>query len=192
MKKKGKITISISIGCTAFILIFVMCTQFKTVQETDITGIEVMREAELRSELASWKSKYEEVLTKTEETENKIDEYNTEIANNNDVASLLQKELDEAESYAGYTDVTGEGIIITLEDNDDAQIVASDLITLVNELKIAGAEAISINGERIVSKTDIVDINYVYIVINTVNQKVSRISSPYTVKAIRKSKIFRE
>ena len=183
MAKKGKIILMITIGLTAFILTMVMFTQFKTVQETDITGIETMREAELRTELASWKSKYEDALSKIEETESKIEEYNEEIENNNDLTEILTEELEEAEMYAGYTDLQGQGIIITLEDSDIAQIEASDLITLLNELKAAGAEAISINGERVVSTTDIVDLDYKYIVINT-TLKYTRISSPYTVKAI--------
>ena len=183
MAKKGKIILMITIGLTAFILTMVMFTQFKTVQETDITGIETMREAELRTELASWKSKYEDALSKIEETESKIEEYNEEIENNNDLTEILTEELEEAEIYAGYTDLQGQGIIITLEDSDTAQIEASDLITLLNELKAAGAEAISINGERVVSTTDIVDLDYKYIVINT-TLKYTRISSPYTVKAI--------
>ena len=188
MKKpsKGKVVLSLAIGLTTFILVMVMFTQFKTVQETDITGIETMREAELRTELATWKSKYEEVVTKTEEVEEKIEEYNEQIESNNNLTELLAEEVEESEVYAGYTDVEGEGIIITLEDNDSAQIEASDLITLVNELKVAGAEAISINGGRIVSTTDIVDINYKYIFINTNSTEsgVLRISSPYVVKAI--------
>ena len=168
----------------------IMFAQFKTVQETDITGIETMREAELRTELASWKSKYEEVNTKIEETEGKIEEYNNELQNNNDLTNLLQDELNEAKMYAGYTDLTGEGIIITLSDNDKSQIVASDLITLVNELKNAGAEAISINGERIVTTTDIIDIQYKYILINTSSNegRVLRIYSPFVVKAIGNQK----
>ena len=90
--RKGKITLTISIGCTAFILFFVMFTQIKTVQETDITGIEIMRETELRAELASWKSKYNEVSSKVEETQNKINEYTNQINNNEDVLKELRKE----------------------------------------------------------------------------------------------------
>ena len=189
-RKKGKVILTVSIGLTAFILVMIMFAQFKTVQETDITGIETMREAELRTELASWKSKYEEVNTKIEETEGKIEEYNNELQNNNDLTNLLQDELNEAKMYAGYTDLTGEGIIITLADNDKSQIVASDLITLVNELKNAGAEAISINGERIVTTTDIIDIQYKYILINTSSNegRVLRIYSPFVVKAIGNQK----
>ena len=188
--KKGKIILTISIGLTAFILVMVMFTQFKTVEQTDITGIETMREAELRTELASWKSRYEDANAKIEETEQKIDEYTEQIQSNNDLTTLLSEELEEARMYAGYTNLTGPGIIITLSDTDTAQIEAYDLITLVNELKNAGAEAISINGERIVSNTDITDINYTYIVINTnsTDNGVLRISSPYTIEAIGNQK----
>ena len=185
--KKGKITLIISISCTAFILTMIMFTQFKTVKETDITGIETMRESELRAELSSWKEKYEDVNQKIVDIEDKMKEYNDEILTNNNATSLLQRELEESKKYAGQTDVTGEGIIVTLSDNDKSQIIADDLIRLVNELKNAGAEAISINDQRIITTTDIVDIRFLYIVINTSNH-LNRISSPYTVKAIGNKK----
>ena len=57
IKLKAKITLIICIGFTALILTAVMFTQFKTVDQTDITAIETMREAELRTELSSWKTK---------------------------------------------------------------------------------------------------------------------------------------
>ena len=50
---------------------------------------------------------------------------------------------------------------------------------MVNELRFAGAEAISINGVRIMPMTDIVDIDS-YIII----KPSQRIVSPYVVKAI--------
>lgn len=191
MKKleKGKIGFIISIGLTAFILTLVMITQFKTIEETDIAGLEIMREAELRSELAAWKSKYEEAIVKIEETEGKIAEYSKEIETNNNISELLKREVDEAQILAGYTDVNGQGIIVTLEDTDKAQIVAEDLITLVNELKLAGAEAISINDQRIVGLTDISNVDYKFIMINTAKEVGrGRVDSPYVIKAIGNQK----
>ena len=73
---KAKITLSICMGFTALILTMVMFTQFKTVDQTDITAIETMRETELRTELTSWKTKYEDIETKIEERDSKINEYN--------------------------------------------------------------------------------------------------------------------
>ena len=175
----GKISVIISIGCAALILTMVMFTQFKTVEYTDIVAIETMRETELRSELAVWKEKYEEVQGKLNDTNNKIDEYKKQMSSEEDAEKLLEQELNESEKFVGYTDVQGEGIIITLEDNDFRNIERFDLISLVNELKIAGAEAISINEERVVTNTDIALINNSIILVNS-----RRISGPYVVKAI--------
>lgn len=182
--KKGKNIVTVSIGCIAFVLTMIMFTQFKTVEETDITGIEVMREAELRTELSSWKNKYKDATVKLSEIENKINGYNNEIQNSNDITALLEDELNEARMYAGLTDVSGEGIIVTLSDTKDTGIEAADIIQLVNELKLAGAEAISVNDERITATTDISNVNYKYIFINTSNDNMHRIASPYVIKAI--------
>jgi len=166
-----------------------MVIQFKTVTETDIAGIELMREAELRTELASWKSKYEDATLKIDETNYKIEEYSKEIEENNNISELLAREVHEAEVIAGYTDVMGPGIIITLEDTDKMQITADDLMSLLNELKLAGAEAISINNQRIVSLTDISNIDYKFIMVNTAKEiGKARIESPYVIKAIGNQK----
>jgi len=58
-------------------------------------------------------------------------------------------------------------------------ITAVDLIELVNQLRKAGAEAISINGERVVYDTYISDIDNSFVTIRGKWQY-----SPYTIKAI--------
>ena len=85
----------------------------------------------------------------------------------------------------GKTDVEGKGIIITLKDStsdDTNKIAASNLLVVVNALKLAGAEAISINDQRIVNMSDIVDINSDYSSFIKINGQ--RILAPYTIKAI--------
>ena len=187
--KKASKSLIISIAITSFVLGVTMAIQFKTVTETDIAGIEVMREAELRTELASWKSKYEDAKLKIEEDNQKIKDYTKEIEENNNISELLSKEVEEAKMIAGYTDVSGPGIIITLEDTDKMQITADDLISLINELKLAGAEAISINDQRIVSLTDISNVNYQFIMVNTAKAiGMARIESPFVIKAIGNQK----
>lgn len=180
---KGKITLSISIGLVALILTMILFTQFKTIEETDITAIEVMRETELREELASWKEKYEEVETNLEDRKKKIEEYKQELNNSENAMQLLESEVKEAESYLGFTSLQGEGIEIKLQDNEEAIIDYWDLLSLVNELTSAGAEAISINDERIVATTEIVPVNETMIFINS-----KKISGPYVVRAIGNKK----
>lgn len=180
--KKGKITMTITMVIACFALALVMSMQFKIASETDITSIENMREAELRTELANWKSKYEEVEKKYEETSSKIDEYKQNKESNEDTEKLVDDELQQVNMQLGKVDVQGEGIEVTLRETDKeeiSRITADDLILIVNALKVSGAEAISINDERIINMSDMVDINQSFIKING-----QRIVAPYIIKAI--------
>ena len=175
--KKDRIVLSIIIGLVCIILTTFIFVQFKIVEETNITGIETARETELQTMLSSWKTKYEEIEEKLIETQDKINEYKDKIESNEQASELLEEEIQQTSMLVGKTDVIGEGVIITLEDNNEKSIEASDLRLLVNELKLAGAEAISINDKRIVNMTEIVDVSAIMI-----NEE--RVSSPYVVKAI--------
>lgn len=176
MKKEHRI-VATTIGIICIILAFVMTVQLRTVKETDITLIENMREDELKEQAELWKQKYEETRSKIDEDNKKINEYKEKTANKEETAELLNDELSQVRTTLGKTDVEGEGIIVNLKD-DDESVVAEDLLKLVNELKLAGAEAISINNERIINLTEIVDVNS-YIIING-----NRTSNPYEIKAI--------
>ncbi|KRC63820.1 hypothetical protein ASE12_02995 [Aeromicrobium sp. Root236] len=78
--------------------------------------------------------------------------------------------------------VTGPGITVvagpSTQDNDDGEITDSDLQILVNGLWYAGAEAVSINGERIGSLTGIHYAN------GAINVNYTDIAPPYSVVAI--------
>lgn len=180
--KKEKIVMSITISLVCILLTAVMFAQFKTIEKTDITGIEVAREEELREMLASWKTKYEETNQKVEELNQKIEEYKEKETSSDEMLELLDKELQQTNMLVGKTDVIGEGVIINLTNNENKQIEDTDLLYLVNELKLAGAEAISINDKRIVNMTEIVKVNDIILI----NEE--RITSPYTVKVIGNQK----
>lgn len=176
---KGKTTLTLIIGLICVILTAVMFTQFKTISRIDVTALENMQEAELRSEITSWKTKYEEVLKKKEDVDLKIEEYKENITNNQKTSELLTNDLNQLTGLIGSRDVSGSGIIITLEDNEYQKITPTDLLELINELKLAGAEAISINDERITYKSYIVSPNSTFVQVNGV-----RMVSPYVIKAI--------
>lgn len=105
----------------------------------------------------------------------------------------LQTQLDELRIYAGTTAVKGPGIIITLDDtgsvkespiNDsDASLKLvhdTDLQTLVNELRGAGAEAIEINDERVTAKTSIRCVG------STIQVNLKTAAAPFVIKAVGK------
>lgn len=181
--KKGKITMIITIAIACFALALIMTMQFKIVNETDITAIENMRETELRTELANWQEKYNEVNSQYEETISRIDEYKKTSQSNEETEKLVNQELDNINLLLGNTDVQGQGIEITINETNNEEIekiTADDLLLIINSLKQAGAEAISINDERIVNMTDIVYIDAAGII--RVNGQ--RVLAPYTIKAI--------
>ena len=174
--KKGKITVTITIGIACLALATVMFMQFKMVNQTDINELEVMREDELRTELANWKAKYEEAENQYQEKSQKLEDYNKAEATEEETEGLVKNELEQVNLILGKTDVGGQGITITLQENKDAEagITSDNLNMIVNELKEAGAEAISIN------MTDIVSVNENTVI--RVNQQ--RVVSPYVIKAI--------
>ena len=72
--KKGKITLTIVIGIACVALATVMFMQFKIVNQADISELEIMREEELRTELANWKNKYEEAESQYQTQLQKLEE----------------------------------------------------------------------------------------------------------------------
>ena len=86
-----------------------------------------------------------------EEVQSTIEEYKQTKESNEETEKLVDEELATVNMNLGKTDVEGEGIEVTLRETDNeeiSQINADDLLVIVNALKLAGAEAISINDER--------------------------------------------
>ncbi len=100
----------------------------------------------------------------------------------------VREELQQARMAAGLTELSGPGVVITLNDSIQAAhpgqepslflIHDEDILKLVNELKAAEAEAITINGHRVVASTEIRCAGPAISVNNT------RITPPYIVMGI--------
>lgn len=178
--KNGKITMTAIIGMMCLILTALIFMQVKTISQTDISELEIMRESELKTEITALKTKYDETVAKIKETNEKILEYEDAAIEGKEASALLQKELKETEDLLGKNTVNGEGIIIKMSNNGENKVNSEDLLELVNLLRNAGAEAISLNEQRLVYDSYIVDINGT----NHITVKGVRIMAPYTIKAI--------
>jgi uncharacterized protein YlxW (UPF0749 family) len=85
-----------------------------------------------------------------------------------DLVRQLNRELEEARMSAGLIPLTGSGIVLQLEDSLlpagpdgselDYLVGARDVRAVVEELWLAGAEAIAVGGERVTNSTAIIDI----------------------------------
>ncbi len=86
-----------------------------------------------------------------------------------------------AEVWAATTAVTGPGIVLTINDNprdSNGIIVDQDIRQVVNGLWLAGAEAISINGHRLSSRTAIRQAG------SAVTVDYRSMTTPYRIEAI--------
>lgn len=102
-----------------------------------------------------------------------------------EAADVLESELNKIKLYAGLTPVVGPGVEIIMENPSDSQggagfynIRDEDLLKVVNDLRGAGAEAISINDQRILATSEVRQAG------NHINVNLIRLSPPYRVAAI--------
>lgn len=79
---------------------------------------------------------------------------------------------------SGKSSMTGNGIRIIIEENS-AKLTAISFIQIINDLNSAGAEAISINGNRITNMTDMMDISSKYVLVNSIS-----IQAPFVIDII--------
>jgi len=180
MKKKG---IGVTLGFMCFVLSFAVLIQIKTVEESDSEALKTYTEDQLRTQVLEWKEKYDETYEKMQENETILEEYRNAAIREDEATQIINNELRQANAILGLEDVEGKGIILYLDDTVEEltgePISDTELLKVVNELKSAGAEAISINGQRMLSNSEIRIINSREMVING-----ESIASPYEIKAI--------
>ncbi|MDE5830210.1 MAG: DUF881 domain-containing protein [Clostridia bacterium] len=187
---KNKMQIGIAIGFMCALLTSTIIIQLNTIEEaTKIVGSSYA-ESELKEEVLRWKEDYERIYKDLENKEKELEKARQDSTSENSRLSKLQQDLDEANKLLGLTEVTGSGIVLTLKDNDvvsskeigvdlnEALVHDGDLREIINEMKNSGAEAISINGQRIVSTTAI-NCGGAIITINNV-----KVNSPFEIKVI--------
>jgi uncharacterized protein YlxW (UPF0749 family) len=105
----------------------------------------------------------------------------------------LNSELQDARLAAGLVSLTGTGVIFRLEDagaigipggSEEGRVTARDIRTLVEELWLAGAEAVAVNNERLVATSAIIDIG------GSVLVNSAYLAPPYQVSAIGPADLY--
>ena len=186
----------IIIGLVCFLLVFMLMVQFRTINNSESEMLRLKNEDQLRDEIAQWHDMYDIANEKIAELNGKVEEYRVAASKTSNSTALIKKELDNANIIAGLVPLKGTGVQIILDDTKALEQIMkdagyydpnvfvihdSDILTIVNELRAAGAEAISINGQRIISNSEIRCIGPV-ISINS-----ARIAAPFTITAIGES-----
>ena len=177
--------IILSIMC--FILTIAICIQINTVKNNGSTVSGTQEQNNLKSQVLKMKEKYENEYAALQRAEQELEKERQNATKNNSELEDLESQIKKANFVLGNTDVTGSGIIVTLADGKDENnfiekkdllIHAENVLEVVNEMKNAGAEAISINGERIVN-TSAISCDGNVIVVNG-----KKVNSPIQIFAI--------
>lgn len=119
----------------------------------------------------------------------KLSKYMYSDQDKKEIISEIENEVQNNKLLLGKTDVKGSGIKIELDDASSSYISDpfeyemriihdKDVLQIINDLRNAGAEAIAINGQRIINKSDVI-CNGPFLRVNGV-----KIAVPFYINAI--------
>jgi uncharacterized protein YlxW (UPF0749 family) len=127
---------------------------------------------------------------------NQIQEVEQRGQGSAELVRQLNDQLQHARIASGLLALQGSGIVFQLEDSvqpvkaganeADYLVTARDIRTLVEELWLAGAEAVSVNGERIAQSSGIIDIGGSTLV------NSAFIAPPYQISAIGPDDLYEQ
>lgn len=182
--KRGQLAVMVVCAVVGFLL----AAQLRSVKLT------AAADATSAARLETLQTLYNEEVDQNRDLERQLDQvrqelaaYREEAAASGAVSETLLGELERLSIAVGLVDLEGPGVTVVMEDSAAANITGdesdyvihdNDIMSVVNELRSAGAEAISLNGERLLATSEIRCAGAVV----TVNGK--RYAAPYVIMAI--------
>ncbi len=181
---------AIILGIMGFLLAFAISIQLKTVKNSNSTISQDYEENNLRAEVLKYKERYDNKYQELTNIEKELEEERKEATTEDNELKSLEEQINKGNKLIGFTEVTGPGVILTLSDSKvpSSQAMVGDLnellvhdmdvLSVINELKNAGAEAISINDQRVIATSSISCGG------NIITINGERIGAPFEIKAI--------
>lgn len=159
MKVKGKHVIyALVLLLVGFMLSYSYHLTTKEKNLSRISETEWEKKDKLRDEILRIQNENSTRFNELKELQAEVQEIEKNQVNNEKMTSKLVEELEQLRMVTGTVKVKGPGIVVSLrdssyipdQDNPNNYIVHEHHIQkVINELLISGAEAISINGQRI-------------------------------------------
>jgi len=160
----------------------------RTVNSSNSVVSQNYEENNLRAEVLKYKERYDNRYKELEEAEKRLEKERQEATKDNVELEQKEEEIKNASKLMGFAEVTGPGVIITLSDSkrdissvlnaNELIVHDADVLSVINELKNAGAEAISINEQRLVTTTGIICGG------NIIDINGEKVGAPFVIKAI--------
>ncbi|MDR1391696.1 MAG: DUF881 domain-containing protein [Clostridiales bacterium] len=185
----NKLKFQFSIALVCFFLSFAITWQYRGVRKfsraTEQTSARIDK---LQEDYKQEIEKNFSLQKQNEELKEEIENYKEKNSSGSNFINILKNELEKIEMDAGIVDISGPGVIVTLSEKKEAfspvengnlfVVHDTNLLDTLNELCAAGAEALSLNDERIISTSEIRCVGPTVCINNT------RYTSPFEIKAI--------
>ncbi|MBF7083221.1 DUF881 domain-containing protein [Desulfallas sp. Bu1-1] len=181
MEKKSYYWIIVLVG---LVMGIILALQFRVTSNIARNAPAVDRPIALARELEKARNSRDQLQKKVDELRERLDQ-----AAASPELARVKEELDRAREQAGLTDLQGPGVEVTLNDSSNELqpgdnpnfyvLHDGDVLSIINELKAAGAKAISINGRRIITTTEVRCIGPTILV-----NKNQRLSPPFIISAL--------
>lgn len=153
------------IGLICIVLGIFVAIQFKAVQKNVLQGLSpIQKSTQLVAELSKLKNERDLLQNEVDSISAKLKEIEETESIGNVLIKNMNEDLNKYKALSGLVDVAGQGVEIlidnplkTIDSSYEANLVYDYelILAMINELNAAGAEAISINDQRVLSTTEI-------------------------------------
>lgn len=190
MKISTKSKIAITTVC--IILGIIITVQFRTIDEIDTDVVSTKRSQKIAVEYKKLKSENKQMIKELDKLEKKVERYENVGVKKDPLLENLYEDIEKYKMLSGSIDVKGDGISIEIDNppldtnpGDEENIMIEHytfLLDIISLLNAVGTEAISINGQRYTSFTEIVPAGTLLEINGT------SFGTPVVIKAIGNSK----
>ena len=170
---------NIALALVCILLGIMLSLQYKSVNfNSKNASLQNKRLEDLKDDIIREKRNNDDLKNRSRELEVQNKEYENSRGKIDETTEIIKKELERARVIAGLTYVTGDGIIVKLQDSDVGYVDDTNILDLLNEMRASGAQAISVNDERIIGMSEVRSAGR-YIMING-----KQMLAPFEIKVI--------
>lgn len=180
--QKNKFIILLAVLCLA--ITTAISVQIKTIKSTNSPTMQILANDKLRDQIIKLKYQYDNKSNELDKTEKKLEKTRQKALQNDNNSASKEYLIKEYSNAIGLTNLSGQGVEVKITASKIDTITKGYLDNIINELKNAGAEAISINGNRIIL-TSVISFDG-----NTITVNSEKIESPFEIKAIGETSLL--
>jgi uncharacterized protein YlxW (UPF0749 family) len=182
----GRLSWAVSIAAALAVMGFVASAQWNSSASRE--AFTTSAQQVLAAQVTQLEAEQEDLRTQIADAEGQVQDFQDQNTSSSATLAQLNEQLDAARLAAGLTAVHGPGVVIEIADSNRVVppgenpssfiVLVDDLRDIVTALWASGAEAVSINGERLVATSSMYGVG-ASVLVNT-----SFLPAPFRVEAI--------